>query len=179
MKKALALLVALAMLAVGAASAPYFEYDQYILPDETDVGVGTVSIGWAFSLSQVYEYPCPKETPCGGEQQFGEISVSGDLHFGIDDIWVIPGAPFVGLNLDLRWSYVGLSLSSKLGFTTDWSSWPYVTSPFDYWDSTVEFAAYVTDWFRFWLGADLTYDSHGAGYLEPWPYMRFRLGDQG
>lgn len=177
MKRALVIaLICVFGLGIGVAARPYLDFEQYLIPDGGAVAAGKLIVGVTFGASYIYEYPNPLVVRGGGEQQFGAVTFGGDLYAGVNDMWSVPSEPFFGLDLDLVWGYIGFGLQTEIGLGSDWDNWPLATPGIDYWDSTLEFIATVTDYFTFRAGADFAFDIYD--YFDVRPYLRVRIGDQ-
>lgn len=181
MKRALVLsLICLLAFSALAVAGPYFEFNQDVLPAPgAAIPIGGWQAGVVFSFSQVNEFPCPKEDPCGGIYQYEEISFCGDLYVGDRNMWFFPASIYVGIDLDLSWGYVNFNLGTELGFEPNFAGWPWMSPGFDYWTTNVELLLKVAPWARLWFGVNLDYDPAGAGSLAAIPYIGFRIGDQG
>jgi len=179
MKKALVLsMVLAAFFAASAMALPYLDVHHFLIADGADVPAARVEIGWVFALAHTYELDCPEVDPCGGIRQFDQVSMCGNIYFGVNDFWVIPRSPFIGLLLDFEWWVFDFELATEIGLDDDWGDFPLETPPFEYWNTSALFEIMVVDWFSFRLGSDFVYDDAGAGVLEMWPFFGFRIGDQ-
>lgn len=176
MKRALVLsLICLFTFGAVAFALPYLDFEQYLIPDGSAVAAGQLTVGVTFATTHIYEYAYPRIVR-GGEQQFGSISFYGDLYVGFNDIWSIPSSPFFGMDFDLLWGFIGFGLQSEIGLGSDWEDWPETSAYIDYWDTNLEFGAYVSSYFTFWAGADFEFNDDD--YFDVFPYLRFRIGDQ-
>ena len=160
-----------------AVAGPYFEFEQGLIPDAGfAVPTGRIVFGALLSFSNVVEKDCPQPDPCGVYEQYTTVGVCLDLFAGLNDFWVVPWSPFFGVDFLARWNFIALDVRSEIGFDDAWGGWPLATGDIEYWDTNVAFGFYINEWFRFWAGADFVWESD---HLNPWPFFRFRIGDQG